>query len=103
MPLLLGVRYLAAEYHNKTHAADVVARFSAILLVDDLFRDNSSINTCFLLAGIIAAIIHDYGHPGFNNDYMVCFLVPAAPCSGGCLMTFPRRHLVFGSCLQEGW
>ena len=88
LPVLLCVRYLPEAYHNKTHAADVVARFSAIMYADDMFRDNSNINTCYLLAGIIAAIVHDYGHPGFNNDYMVRFRASAVVI-GSCLTLAP--------------
>ncbi|KAJ1512083.1 High affinity cAMP-specific 3',5'-cyclic phosphodiesterase 7A [Coelomomyces lativittatus] len=55
-------------YHNALHAADVVGSLHFYLIckkilphlpLDDIF------------ASLIAAIIHDYQHPGFNNVFLV--------------------------------
>ena len=55
-------------YHNRTHAADV-AQTVAMFLYDPTVaalcteRDK--------LAAVIAAAIHDVGHPGVNNSFNV--------------------------------
>jgi len=56
-------------YHNNWHAADVTARCSAIVRAMCL-PDNKS-TRMHKLAVILAACMHDAGHPGVDNNFMI--------------------------------
>lgn len=56
--------YRDVPYHNKVHVIDVVQRFHAISLHLQLSQRER-------LAGYIAAAIHDYGHGGVTNSYLI--------------------------------
>jgi len=57
-------------YHNAVHAADVVQCFN--VLFHWFLRSNTEVlEEQELLAGLIAAAIHDYEHPGFNNPFLI--------------------------------
>jgi hypothetical protein len=60
-------------YHNNIHAADMLNRLVCILRMEAFFVDGSVASGCFLLSAILAAAVHDYGHPGMNNDCEVSF------------------------------
>lgn len=53
-------------YHNSAHAADVTSRLGALLFTSgvaySLMKDPQG--KIMLLASIVAAIIHDFEHPG---------------------------------------
>ena len=51
-------------YHNRTHAADVVSRLATIISEEGLHRRLGTNASCQILAAILAAAVHDYGHPG---------------------------------------
>eukprot|EP00002_Diphylleia_rotans_P002871 TRINITY_DN1186_c0_g1_i3.p1 TRINITY_DN1186_c0_g1~~TRINITY_DN1186_c0_g1_i3.p1 ORF type:complete len:884 (+),score=163.24 TRINITY_DN1186_c0_g1_i3:258-2909(+) len=55
-------------YHNNIHAADVVLSLHHLFSVGKLSKCISELD---LLAGILAAAVHDYGHPGFNNAFQI--------------------------------
>jgi len=63
--------YHDQPYHNAVHAADVLCRLTGILVADNIFTDGSLDSSCYLLSAVIAAMTHDYGHPGLTNDYQV--------------------------------
>eukprot|EP00934_Nitzschia_sp_Nitz4_P007846 Nitzschia sp. Nitz4//scaffold28_size193895//34984//36783//NITZ4_001632-RA/size193895-processed-gene-0.215-mRNA-1//1//CDS//3329545883//7836//frame0 len=69
--------YIATNpYHNNTHAADVLQTFHAILEGMDgkaLLNIGEVTTTTELetLALLLAAVIHDVGHPGRNNNFQV--------------------------------
>ena len=48
-------------YHNATHAADVVQSLGALLVPDGLAGQLTDLE---MLSIIIAASVHDVGHPG---------------------------------------
>jgi hypothetical protein len=56
------------QYHNKIHAADVTQTIS-------MFLRDPTVDTILTLGdrfcGIIAAAVHDMGHPGTNNNFGV--------------------------------
>lgn len=55
-------------YHNAIHAADVL--WSAhVYLMQQSTRDNFT--DMEVLATLFAALVHDVGHPGVNNDFLV--------------------------------
>lgn len=67
--------YLDVAYHNNYHAADVVqsmhvyfssSKFNKLILLEDI------------LAGLVAAAIHDVGHPGNNNHFEIAAFSPLA-------------------------
>lgn len=55
-------------YHNSSHAADVTQALGAMLAADDFASHLSDLEQ---LAVIVAAAIHDVGHPGVNNDFLI--------------------------------
>mmetsp|Transcript_2366 Transcript_2366/g.3276 ORF Transcript_2366/g.3276 Transcript_2366/m.3276 type:complete len:681 (-) Transcript_2366:305-2347(-) len=63
-------------YHNSTHAVDVTQRF-ATLLTKCRLRDRA-LSDLEVLAGLTAALVHDYLHPGTNNAFQVATGAPVA-------------------------
>ena len=55
-------------YHSQVHAADVLQTCHAILTNTNL-RDCMSLEETFAL--LLAAVIHDYKHPGVNNQFLI--------------------------------
>ena len=55
-------------YHNSTHAADVVQTLNYFLSKGGLSQYLTELD---ILAALVAAIIHDYEHPGLNNAYHI--------------------------------
>jgi len=60
--------YCYVPYHNRIHAADVTQTLYSLLMCDTV---GSHVNEIDLFSAILAAAVHDYGHPGFNNPYHV--------------------------------
>eukprot|EP00434_Breviolum_minutum_P040903 symbB.v1.2.036366.t1/scaffold5055.1/size50094/1 len=58
-------RYQKAIYHNSAHAADVMATVFWLLRLP-CFADLSLLD---FTVSVIAAAVHDVGHPGYNNDF----------------------------------
>lgn len=59
--------YLANPYHNNVHAADVVQAVHCMLLMD--LGQHLTKEDKFCL--VVAAAVHDVGHPGYTNDFHV--------------------------------
>jgi 3'5'-cyclic nucleotide phosphodiesterase len=57
------------QYHNKTHAADVLQGMHCLLSKGGLQRRIN--DEAAMLSSYLAAVIHDYEHRGLNNDYLV--------------------------------
>jgi hypothetical protein len=55
-------------YHNAVHAADVVQTSSFMLYTAEL-NEMASLNELDCFSVLMACVVHDYGHPGFNNMY----------------------------------
>mmetsp|Transcript_19671 Transcript_19671/g.40067 ORF Transcript_19671/g.40067 Transcript_19671/m.40067 type:complete len:698 (+) Transcript_19671:290-2383(+) len=55
-------------YHNATHVADVVQSMHCLLVKGGLHK---FVGRLELLAGLMAACIHDFEHKGFNNDFLI--------------------------------
>lgn len=64
----IETQYLDQPYHNKIHAADVLAGTSFFVMSSSLA---STITSLDLVACLIAAAVHDIGHPGTNNAFHV--------------------------------
>lgn len=60
--------YQPNPYHNSTHAADVLHITHFILKLGGL-QETSNLKNEHLFAALIAAAIHDYDHPGTNNNF----------------------------------
>ena len=56
--------YRSLPYHNILHVADVLQRLHAILRPAKLPAEK-------LLAAYIAAVVHDYGHGGVTNSFLI--------------------------------
>lgn len=76
-PLVLTRFFIAVEeeygrapevpYHNNVHAADVLHSTSVLLNLPELSKTPSLEK----LAAFIAAAVHDIGHPGLTNQFLV--------------------------------
>jgi hypothetical protein len=55
-------------YHNSTHASDVLQTLNYFITKGGLSQYVTELD---ILAALIAAIIHDYEHPGLNNAYHI--------------------------------
>ncbi|KAG8344307.1 putative 3', 5'-cyclic nucleotide phosphodiesterase [Trypanosoma vivax] len=67
---LLGVQsgYHPNPYHNAVHAADVTQINYYIMMVAGL-KEKCQLSPEELLASILAAAVHDFDHPGLNNNF----------------------------------
>ncbi|GIL46284.1 hypothetical protein Vafri_3299 [Volvox africanus] len=68
--------YLDNPYHNAVHAADVLQTLHVIIHATQLHVHY--LDRLGLLAAYYAAIVHDYGHPGMTNDFLVAISDPLA-------------------------
>jgi hypothetical protein len=60
--------YKLNPYHNSAHAADVLCSFM-FLVNQSSFND--FIQDYEILAGVIAMLGHDVGHPGVTNRFLI--------------------------------
>eukprot|EP00741_Cyanophora_paradoxa_P019347 tig00000215_g18675.t1 len=67
--------YLENPYHNRTHAADVTQCMTFLLTRGGL---GGYLTDEDRLAGVIASVIHDFEHPGVNNNFLVAVSDPLA-------------------------
>lgn len=68
-------------YHNAIHAADVAQTLSYFMVnclkgcinqkTSLWILDDTVLTDTELFAGIVAALIHDFDHPGVNNTFLV--------------------------------
>jgi len=65
----LGYDYLL-PYHNDLHAVDVLQTCSILMKYLNLI-DSIELNFLDVCGYFIAAIIHDFKHPGLNNSYQI--------------------------------
>ncbi|KAG2485168.1 hypothetical protein HYH03_016058 [Edaphochlamys debaryana] len=68
--------YVDNPYHNATHAADVLQTLHVIIHGAQLHVHY--LDPLGLLAAYWAAIVHDYGHPGLTNDFLINTADPLA-------------------------
>ncbi|EFJ53060.1 3'5'-cyclic nucleotide phosphodiesterase, partial [Volvox carteri f. nagariensis] len=68
--------YMDNPYHNAVHAADVLQTLHVIIHTAQLHIHY--LDPLGLLAAYYAAIVHDYGHPGVTNDFLVAVSDPLA-------------------------
>eukprot|EP00753_Platysulcus_tardus_P009531 PLAT217.22.p1 GENE.PLAT217.22~~PLAT217.22.p1 ORF type:complete len:700 (-),score=407.86 PLAT217.22:285-2384(-) len=55
-------------YHNYIHGTDVLQKMHCYLSVDRLREQILDID---VLACLVGAVVHDYEHPGFNNQFQI--------------------------------
>lgn len=60
--------YHPNPYHNATHAADV-SQINYFIMTKGGLIDKCKLSQEEILGGILAGVIHDYDHPGFNNNF----------------------------------
>uniref|UniRef100_A0A061RJQ1 3',5'-cyclic-nucleotide phosphodiesterase n=2 Tax=Tetraselmis sp. GSL018 TaxID=582737 RepID=A0A061RJQ1_9CHLO len=64
--------YTDVPYHNRVHAADVTARLCALLHRSGIRRHaEARKDRMAIFAALVAAVVHDAGHPGTNNGYHI--------------------------------
>ncbi|KAG2497449.1 hypothetical protein HYH03_004604 [Edaphochlamys debaryana] len=68
--------YPPNPYHNATHAADVLQTLHVIVHGAQLHVHY--LDRLGLLSAYFAAIVHDYGHPGVTNDFLIATNDPLA-------------------------
>eukprot|EP00899_Mesostigma_viride_P029154 jgi/Mesvir1/9423/Mv01523-RA.2 len=66
--LLLDDGMPANKYHNSTHIADVANSLYHLIRHSGV---GSYLTRLDVLAAITAALVHDFRHPGLNNDFVV--------------------------------
>lgn len=62
--------YLPNNYHNSLHAADVAQTLHHFLCRGGL-QDLPTVSRDLVLGSLVAALMHDVGHPGVNNVFLV--------------------------------
>lgn len=91
--------YRDNEYHNAMHAADVVQSLGALLAPDGLAGQLTDLE---MLSIIVAAAVHDVGHPGTTplSSVLTCKQARGALASWALLCLSHLLHMVFSdSCL----
>ncbi|CAF1293321.1 unnamed protein product [Rotaria sp. Silwood1] len=63
-----GYTKFRAAYHNDYHGADVLQTTHCLLIKSNLLNVFTQLEITALL---FAAVIHDFEHPGLNNNYLV--------------------------------
>ena len=67
----LGMGYHERNpYHNALHAADVL-QMANIMLTQTEIKATAQLEGIHLFSFLMSTIIHDLGHPGLNNAFMV--------------------------------
>ena len=66
---LISRGYKNISYHNKTHGSDVCQTFNYFLQGDGLIK-KCKMTYEESMAYLIAAVCHDYEHPGVNNVFL---------------------------------
>jgi hypothetical protein len=61
--------YKDVPYHNALHAADVVHSSHLFLRMAEL-PQRASLSNIHIAGFLVAALIHDYKHPGLNNSFL---------------------------------
>ena len=67
--------YFAIPYHSSTHAADVLQHSYHMITQTHLGLSLTDLDMLILL---VAAAVHDYGHPGVSNQYLSTTFSPLA-------------------------
>lgn len=63
--------YISVPYHSEKHGVDVAhSVFTYINLAED-FEKTLKINKFDIMTLMVAALCHDIGHPGFNNNFHI--------------------------------
>ncbi|KAJ3332433.1 cAMP-specific 3',5'-cyclic phosphodiesterase 4A [Blyttiomyces sp. JEL0837] len=62
-------------YHNATHACDVLHAVNFFVNTEAM---NGKLADLEIMAALTAAIIHDYDHPGYNNQHLIAIRDPKA-------------------------
>ncbi|KAG2429188.1 hypothetical protein HYH02_014121 [Chlamydomonas schloesseri] len=61
--------YNPNSYHNNTHAADVTQ--TAVVILESFKKQVKQISKLEYFSIIIASAVHDLGHLGVNNDFLI--------------------------------
>ncbi len=61
--------YNPNSYHNNTHAADVTQ--TAVVITESFKKQVKHVSKLEYFSIIIASAVHDLGHLGVNNDFLI--------------------------------
>ena len=67
--LRVEAEYRPNSYHNNTHASDVTQ--TAVVILESFKQQVKQISKLEYFSMIIAAAVHDLGHLGVNNDFLI--------------------------------
>lgn len=56
------------KYHNSVHAADVA---QAAMIILKAGRSTVAFTKLEIFSLVVAAAVHDLGHPGYTNDFLI--------------------------------
>ena len=60
--------YLSNPYHNAIHGADVAQTLNSFIL--NGLEQLAELDSVDIFAALVAAVCHDFKHPGVNNLYL---------------------------------
>jgi len=68
--VLVREKYNQNPYHNSIHGTDVFHSVHQIFHNSPILKW-AKLNSIDVVSCLIAALVHDIGHPGFNNNFMI--------------------------------
>jgi len=69
--------YKNITYHNKTHGADLCQTMNYFMIKGEM-EDKLKIDALEMVGIFTAACMHDFEHPGVNNDFLIKMQDPIA-------------------------
>ena len=69
--------YKNITYHNKTHASDLCQTFNYFMVKGNL-QEKMQMDNVEIISCLVAAMMHDYEHPGVNNPFLININDPKA-------------------------
>lgn len=63
--------YLKVPYHNEKHGIDVCVSIHSFIYHAENFKIKMKVNDLDIMTLMLAAICHDFAHPGYNNNFHI--------------------------------
>ena len=93
--VLVREKYNKNPYHNSNHGTDVFHSMYQIFKNSPIITW-AKLNSIDVVSCLIAALVHDIGHPGFNNNFMINSKTDMA-------MLYNDRHVLENFHAAEGF
>lgn len=68
--VMVREKYHKNPYHNHLHGIDVFHTFFLILIHSPMIKW-MKLKSLDVISALVASLVHDIGHPGFNNNFMI--------------------------------